>query len=142
MRYVSTSCQQTRAYGAACARSAAPGSVYALAGELGCGKTEFVRGFVAAIAPLAPVRSPSFALVYTYETPLFPVYHFDFYRLKNSAELTQIGLDDYIRGNGVCLIEWADMFVESLPQNSSWIRFYDNGAVSRIIETAVQLTEI
>src|SRR5271169_5224280 len=108
----SSSLQETRDFGASTARNALGGEVYGLVGELGTGKTEFVRGFVAKLNPDAVVRSPSFTLVNIYETSCFPVYHFDFYRLKSAAELPEIGFQEYIRSDGVCLIEWADMFKE------------------------------
>jgi tRNA threonylcarbamoyladenosine biosynthesis protein TsaE len=126
MKVISNSVGQTRLYGAQCATASAPGDIIALIGSLGSGKTEFVRGFTTALSPRAPVRSPSFALAYTYETPRFLVCHFDFYRLKNSGELREIGFSDYVRDDTVCLIEWADMFPEALPPKILKIYFTDD----------------
>ncbi len=123
MKIRSTSVEQTRTAGARLAAQARPGDIYGLAGELGAGKTEFVRGFVAALAPDAAVRSPTFTLINTYETPSFPIHHFDFYRLKSPDELREIGFHEYLAGDGVCLIEWADMFADVLPGNARMVRF-------------------
>jgi tRNA threonylcarbamoyladenosine biosynthesis protein TsaE len=125
--YHSTSAADTRAAGARSAQQVRPGDVLALCGELGGGKTEFVRGFVAHLAPDAAVQSPGFSIVNTYATPAFPVYHFDFYRLKSPHETTEIGFDEYLHGDGVCCIEWADLFSELLPSHAWWIYFKDTG---------------
>jgi tRNA threonylcarbamoyladenosine biosynthesis protein TsaE len=114
------------------AAKARAGEVYALIGPLGAGKTEFVRGFVAALAPGAPVRSPSFTLLNVYDTPRFPIYHFDFYRISQPSELTELGLDEYLTGEGVCLIEWADMFMDELGRDTVCVvRFEDLGEKGR-----------
>jgi len=110
---------QTRAYAAALAEKAAPGMVIALIGDLGSGKTEFVRGFVDHFDSSIIVRSPSFTLVNMYNIPQMPIYHFDFYRLTEPEELIEIGFQEYISGNGVCLIEWADMFLDELPEDAT-----------------------
>jgi tRNA threonylcarbamoyladenosine biosynthesis protein TsaE len=131
----SESVEQTRSLGAAIAKKATPGQVYALIGALGAGKTEFVRGFALALNPSAHVRSPSFTLMNIYETQKFPIYHFDFYRLAKPGELVEIGFQEYINGNGVCLIEWADMFEKELPgEVTTIIRFTDEGETKRKIE--------
>ncbi len=129
------SVEATRAEGARVAAVAVPGDIYALVGELGAGKTEFVRGFVAALAPEASVRSPSFTIVNVYETPRFPVYHFDFYRLSDPSELHEIGFAEYLAGGGVCLIEWADLVAGELPEEGvRVVRFTDPGEGIRVIE--------
>jgi tRNA threonylcarbamoyladenosine biosynthesis protein TsaE len=153
MRERSASAEETRALGARLARIAEPGDVFSLDGEVGSGKTEFVRGFVNALAvedaaaaadapasvpenSAAPeaVRSPTFSIVNTYETPKFPVHHFDFYRIENPEELESIGLGEYLGGDGVCLIEWGGMFPGALPDEAKLIRFSDNGETARIVE--------
>lgn len=134
---ISHSVQETRAFGAQVATTAQPGDVFALEGELGCGKTEFVRGFVEALCGLSAaastVRSPTFSIINIHETPEFPVYHFDFYRLKKIEELVEIGYYDCIRADGVSLIEWADMFPDALPAGARHIRFMDHGNNEREI---------
>ena len=133
---LSRSVAETRAEAARLARAAQPGDVYALVGPLGAGKTEFVRGFVDALAPEAPVRSPSFTLLNVYETPGFPVYHFDFYRVRAASELTEVGLAEYLDGAGVCLVEWADLFPAELPRQATLtVRFEDLGQGVRRITT-------
>jgi tRNA threonylcarbamoyladenosine biosynthesis protein TsaE len=134
MKTVSASVAQTRALGAALAARAGPGSCFALEGELGAGKTEFVRGFVAALAPAALVRSPSFSLLNIYETAPFPVYHFDFYRLADESELGEIGFAEYAAGDGVCLIEWGTLFPRVLPPGTITVRFRDLGGDTREID--------
>ena len=130
----SNSIDETRAIGAEVARLSQAGDVFALTGEIGCGKTEFVRGFVACLCGEAAVRSPTFSIVNVHQSPRFTVYHFDFYRLRKKEELVEIGYYEYVASEGVVLIEWADMFLEALPPNVRFIRFSDNGATSRMIE--------
>jgi tRNA threonylcarbamoyladenosine biosynthesis protein TsaE len=133
MDILSSSVEETRAAGALAAQSSQPGDVWALIGDLGCGKTEFVRGFTAALMPGSLVRSPTFTILNIYDTPGFPVYHFDFYRVKSHKELFEIGFSEYIHGNGVCLIEWADMFYDSLPGYTRTLHFIDAGNNQRRI---------
>jgi len=130
----SSSTEQTRLIGARLARAATAGDVYSLDGGLGIGKTEFVRSFVSAFLPNSNVRSPTFSIVNTYQTPKFPIYHFDFYRIEDRRELISIGLDEYIYGDGVCLIEWGEMFPDLLPEYTKHIRFIDNGGTARLID--------
>jgi len=130
----SSSAEQTRLLGARLARVAAAGDVYSLDGGLGSGKTEFARGFVDALSPKSDVRSPTFSIVNTYQTQKFPIYHFDFYRIEDRRELISIGLDEYIYGDGVCLIEWGAMFSNALPDYTRHINFIDAGESARVIE--------
>ena len=124
---ISHSVLETRAAGAKLALTARPGDVFALVGELGCGKTEFARGFVEALCGRSPVRSPTFSIVNVHDAPEFPLYHFDFYRIKNREELVEIGFYDYVRSDGVSLVEWADLFPDVLPDNTRAVRFIDKG---------------
>ena len=134
MEIISHSVEETRTIGDSIAQNAQVGDVFALIGSLGCGKTELVRGFVIALCGEAAIRSPTFSIVNIYEGPKFPIYHFDFYRLKKAGELIEIGFSDYMYGSGVCLIEWADMFPEVLPQGVKRILFEDRGeGIRRII---------
>jgi tRNA threonylcarbamoyladenosine biosynthesis protein TsaE len=129
------SVDETRSVGAEVARRSRAGDIYALIGKLGTGKTEFVRGFVAACDESAEVHSPSFPILNIYDTPRFPVYHFDFYRLRDRRELVEIGFGDYLDGDGVCLIEWADLFMGELPAAGvKVVRFEDAGENLRTIE--------
>jgi len=99
------------------------GSVLALQGELGSGKTLFTRGFVAGMGSKAAVTSPTFTIVHEYRGGRLPVYHFDFFRVKNRQSLARLGLDDYFFGDGASMIEWADRFAEFIPEQARWILF-------------------
>ena len=119
--FISDSPARTAAAGAECARTATVGDVFALTGDLGAGKTQFVKGFVAAIGADAEVTSPTFTLIHEYSGGRLPVYHFDFYRLETADEVARLGLDEYLFGDGVCVIEWADRFADLLPSHARWI---------------------
>lgn len=134
MKTVTSGARETRDLGARIAGDAKEGDCFVLEGDLGAGKTEFVRGFVGSLAKTASVKSPSFAILNIYKTDRFPVYHFDFYRLCDASELFEIGFEEYISGNGVCLIEWGTMFPEVLPKGARVIRFRDIGSDKREIE--------
>lgn len=134
MKTVTATVNATRALGAHIAAAAEAGQCFALEGELGAGKTEFVRGFVAALNPRAAVKSPSFSICNIYETEKYPVYHFDFYRLSGAAELGETGFDEYVSGGGVCLIEWGTRFPQVLPPNTKIIKFRDRSNGVREIE--------
>ncbi|MDE3058609.1 MAG: tRNA (adenosine(37)-N6)-threonylcarbamoyltransferase complex ATPase subunit type 1 TsaE [Bacteroidota bacterium] len=96
------------------------GDVVALRGDLGSGKTQFAKGVCRGLGIREHVTSPTFTIVNEYNGGKFPVYHFDFYRLRSLNELNEIGYDEYINDEGVCLLEWADMIEEKLP-----VRRYD-----------------
>jgi tRNA threonylcarbamoyladenosine biosynthesis protein TsaE len=133
-KILSHSVEDTRKAGANVAAGASSGDVFALTGDLGCGKTEFVRGFVEALCGPSPVRSPTFSIVNIYEAPDFTLYHFDFYRLKKMEELVEIGFYEYVSGDGVTLVEWADMFPEVMPKGARRVGFVDKGGNEREIE--------
>ena len=133
MQIKSLSPDETRAIGARLAKETNDGTIYALIGSLGSGKTEFVRGFVAALSPDAAVCSPSFTIVNTYPTSKFIIHHFDFYRIKKADELIEIGYHEYINNDTVCVIEWADMFPEVLPETTKFIRFKELKGTIRVI---------
>ena len=88
----------------------------ALFGDLGVGKTAFVRGFTRAIAPTARVKSPTFALVNEYKGETFSVFHFDMYRIEDEDELYSIGFYDYADRGGICLTEWSENIEYALPE--------------------------
>lgn len=134
MLIISNSVEETRGAGARLACSLQSGDVIVLEGDLGAGKTEFVRGLMNSLGEGdVTVRSPSFSILNIYSTLKFPVYHFDFYRLNDSSELNEIGFDEYISGNGICLIEWGTMFPEVMPSHVKVIRFSDEGGSIRKI---------
>ncbi len=96
---------------------AKPGQVYTLIGDLGVGKTVFTQGLAKGLGITEPVNSPTFTIVQIYEEGRLPFYHFDVYRIGDISEMDEIGYEDCFYGDGVCLIEWADLIAEILPEN-------------------------
>ncbi len=94
---------------------ATPGQVYCINGDLGVGKTVFTQGFAKGLGIDEPVNSPTFTIIQEYEGNKMPLYHFDVYRIGNVWEMEEIGYEDYFYGEGVCLIEWAELIDEILP---------------------------
>lgn len=95
---------------------AKPGQIYTLNGDLGAGKTIFTKGMAAGLGIEEPVSSPTFTIVQEYSGGRLPLYHFDVYRIGEPEEMEEIGYDDYFFGEGVCLIEWAELIRELLPE--------------------------
>ncbi len=112
--FLSHSVGETFRLGSEFAKKLHPGDVVALYGELGSGKTHFIKGACQGLGVAEHVASPTFTIINEYETPSVRVCHFDFYRLKDLAELREIGFDEYFAEN-ICLIEWADRVKELLP---------------------------
>ena len=131
--FISNSVEQTIAVGRAYGEQACRGDVFALSGDLGAGKTQFVKGFVAGLGSKADVTSPTFVLVHEYGDGGLLVYHFDFYRVENREALSRLGFDDYIFGDGVSLIEWADRFSELIPNHAKWLSFELQNENTRVI---------
>jgi tRNA threonylcarbamoyladenosine biosynthesis protein TsaE len=131
--FISNSAEETIAAGRSYALSACKGDVFALTGDLGAGKTQFVKGFVAGLGSRAEVTSPTFVLVHEYEDGRLPVYHFDFYRLDNREAVLRLGFDDYVFGEGVSLIEWADRHTDLIPTEANWLSFELKGENTRVI---------
>lgn len=107
-------------------RSAKPGQVYTMVGDLGVGKTVFTKGFAKGLEIEEPISSPTFTIVQVYEEGHMPFYHFDVYRIGDVEEMDEIGFEDYIYGEGVSLIEWANLIEEILPENYTEIRIEKN----------------
>lgn len=124
----------TTAAGAREGRRAKAGDVFAITGDLGAGKTQFVKGFVAGVGSDAVVTSPTFTLIHEYGGGRCPVYHFDFYRIESADALVRLGLDDYLYGDGICVIEWADRFRALVPQHAHWIALAVKSERERVIE--------
>lgn len=112
---VTHTANETLALGKDFAATLRRSDVVALYGELGSGKTQFAKGVCLGLGIHSHVTSPSFTIVNEYVDGKFPVYHFDFYRIRSLGELNEIGFDEYLFGNGVCLLEWADVVEEKLP---------------------------
>lgn len=124
-RFETQSPGETRALGRELAQTLAPGAILALVGDLGCGKTAFVKGIVDAFGDGEGVTSPTFTLVNEYEGTV-PVYHFDVYRLENPSVEECDWMDDYFFADGICLIEWADNIKAVLPEHTLRITFAKN----------------
>jgi tRNA threonylcarbamoyladenosine biosynthesis protein TsaE len=121
--FISNSVAETEGLGRRIAQEIQPGSVLALTGDLGAGKTQLVKGLVAGLGSSAAVTSPTFTIVHEYLGGRLPIYHFDFFRLEDRQSIAPLGLDDYFFGDGVSVIEWADRFVEMIPKEARWISF-------------------
>ena len=131
---ISHSAEETAAFGQTQAAVLRRGDVLALCGDLGAGKTQFVKGLAAGLNSEAAVTSPTFTLIHEYVGGRLPLFHFDFYRLEDEDEALKIGLDEYLHGDGVCVIEWADKFPEVLPAETQWYRFTHRADGARVIE--------
>ena len=114
--------EETFALGEKLGREAKPGQIYTLNGDLGTGKTVFTQGFAAGLGITEPVSSPTFTIVQTYDEGRIPFYHFDVYRIGDVEEMEEIGFDEYIFGEGVCLIEWANLIEEILPPHYQTVK--------------------
>ena len=108
--------EETFELGKKIGEAAKPGQVYTLNGDLGVGKTVFTQGVAAGLGITEPVSSPTFTIVQVYEDGRLPFYHFDVYRIGDIEEMEEIGYDDYFFGEGICLIEWADLIRDILPE--------------------------
>ncbi len=115
MEIESLSARDTFALGERIGRQAKPGQVYTLIGELGVGKTVFTQGVACGLGITEPVNSPTFTIVQIYEGGRMPFYHFDVYRIGDVSEMDEIGYEDCFEGEGVCLVEWANLVEEILP---------------------------
>ena len=131
-RYVSHSAESTMRIAAELAEKLPDGSTVALSGELGAGKTVFVKGFAAALGIDEHITSPTFNIVKEYEGKK-KLYHFDVYRIGDVDELFQIGFDEYIDSDAICIIEWADIIKEALPRDAIRVKIEGSGDMDRII---------
>lgn len=114
--------EETFQLGEELGRKAVPGQVFTLTGDLGVGKTVFTQGLAKGLGIEEPVNSPTFTIVQVYEEGRLPFYHFDVYRIGEVEEMEEVGFDDYVMGEGVSLIEWADLIEEILPEKRTEIR--------------------
>lgn len=118
--------EETFAVGRALAMEAEPGQVYTLIGDLGVGKTVLTQGMADGLGIEEPVNSPTFTIVQVYEEGRMPFYHFDVYRISDVEEMDEIGYEDYFYGEGLCLIEWANLIEEILPDTYKQITIEKN----------------
>lgn len=103
------------------AKKCRPGAVLALTGDLGVGKTAFAKGFAKGLLIEEPIVSPTFTILQVYESGRMPLYHFDVYRIGDISEMDEIGYEDCFFGEGVSLVEWADMIEPIMPDDTVWV---------------------
>jgi len=115
MLHISQSPEQTAKIAAEFAKTLQPGDVVTLNGDLGVGKTAFVQGLAKALGITDYISSPTFTIVNCYEAET-PLYHFDVYRIADPEEMYEIGYEEYINGDGICIIEWAELIADILPE--------------------------
>lgn len=113
--------EETYNVGKKLGENAVPGQVFTLTGDLGVGKTVFTQGLAKGLGIEDAVNSPTFTIVQVYEEGRLPFYHFDVYRIGDVEEMEEVGFEDYIMGDGVSLIEWADLIEEILPEERTQI---------------------
>lgn len=126
MIYETFSAEETYALGKELGVKAQPGSVYALIGDLGVGKTVFTQGVAAGLEIKEHINSPTFTIVQVYEKGRIPFYHFDVYRIGDPEEMEEIGYEDYFYGEGVCFVEWANLIEELMPENTVTVTIEKN----------------
>lgn len=135
MTFDSYSENDTKAFAQNLGCKAQPGEVYCLSGDLGSGKTVFAKGFAIGLGINDNITSPTFTIINHYYGRL-QLYHFDLYRIKSVEEMYDLGFEEYFYGNGVCLIEWAEIMEQIIPDDSVWITIHKDTENSshRIIE--------
>ena len=116
LEYESHDAKETAALGECIGKEAKPGEVYTLIGDLGVGKTVFTQGFAKGLGIQDHVNSPTFTILQVYEEGRLPFYHFDVYRISDPSEMDEIGFEEYVFGQGVSMIEWANLIEEILPE--------------------------
>lgn len=126
MIYESNSFEETYNLGIELAKQAKPGTVYTLSGDLGTGKTVFAQGFAKGLDIDEAVNSPTFTILQVYDSGRMPFYHFDVYRIADLDEMDEIGYEDCFYGEGVCLVEWAELVSEIIPSDCISIKISKN----------------
>ena len=126
MRIDSNSEKETFELGVKIGEKAKAGEVYTLIGDLGVGKTVFTQGVAAGLGIDEPVNSPTFTILQVYDEGRLPFYHFDVYRIGDEFEMDEIGFEEYVYGDGVCFIEWADLIKGIIPKKHTRIEIKKN----------------
>ena len=134
MMTVTNSPEETRALGEKLASGMKPGDVLLLYGELGAGKSELTRGIARGLGVTETVTSPSFTILNVYESGRCPLYHFDWYRLESAEELYELGMDEYLGGDGIAVVEWAERCPEAIPDTYIRIDITATGEEQRQFE--------
>ena len=114
--------KETFALGEKLGQAAKAGQIYTLIGDLGVGKTVFTQGMAWGLGITEPISSPTFTIIQEYQEGRLPFYHFDVYRIGDIEEMEEIGYDDYFFGQGVCMIEWANLIEDILPEHYTEIK--------------------
>ena len=130
---ITESAADTRALGERLAGQLKAGDVILLEGELGAGKSEFARGVAKGLGVQETVTSPSFTILNVYESGRLPLYHFDWYRLESAEELYELGMDEYLGGDGIALVEWPGICPDAVPEKHLRIRIETEGENTRRI---------
>ena len=133
MLTVTNSASETRALGEQLASGLQPGDTVILEGELGAGKSELARGIARGLGVTETVTSPSFTILNVYESGRCPLYHFDWYRLESEEELYELGMDEYLGGDGIAVVEWAERCPDAVPEDCIRIRLEATGEETRRI---------
>ena len=134
MLTITNSPEETRTLGEKLASGLKAGDVVILEGELGAGKSELARGIAKGLGVTETVTSPSFTILNVYESGRCPLYHFDWYRLESEDELYELGMDEYLGGDGVAVVEWAERCPEAVPEGCMRVKLEAAGAECRKIE--------
>ncbi len=132
---ITKSAAETRALGERIAERLRPGDVLLLEGDLGAGKSELTRGIARGLGVKETVTSPTFTILNVYESGRVPLYHFDWYRLESADELYELGMDEYLGGDGIAVVEWPGRCPEAVPDTAVRIRLETAGENERIIES-------
>ena len=135
------SAAETRALGEKIAARLRPGDVLLLEGDLGAGKSELTRGIARGLGVAETVTSPSFTILNVYESGRCPLYHFDWYRLESADELYELGMDEYLGGDGVAVVEWPAQCPDAVPENAVRIRLEATGENERTIDIGALVPE-
>ena len=113
--------QETIEYGKRLGQQAAPGQILALTGDLGAGKTTLTKSIAAGLGISEMITSPTFTIVKEYHSGRLPLYHFDVYRIGDIDEMYELGYEEYFFGSGLCVVEWADLIEDLIPEEAMWI---------------------
>lgn len=119
--------KETQAFGEQIGQTASAGTVIALIGDLGTGKTTLTKSIARGLGVTETVTSPTFNIIREYRSGRIPLYHFDVYRITDPDEMYELGYEEYFYGDGLCVVEWADMIEELLPEDAVVIHI-DRGA--------------
>ena len=130
------SASETLALGEKLGKAAKPGQIYTLNGDLGVGKTVLTQGFAKGLGITEAVNSPTFTIIQEYESGRMPFYHFDVYRIGDIEEMDEVGFEEYVMGDGVSLIEWANLIEEILPEH------YQKITIEKDLEKGVDYRKI